>query len=127
MKYPTQTQVNDFVYLNETQQSMNAIKTAFTELLTVEQVVTASLFNTDIYKQTQKVLKSMRALVAQVDKGVLDLKKIQESSTSITDLCKLILKAKESNPLISVDLIIAITKATSEVNRALKIAQEALK
>jgi len=106
---------------------MNAIKTAFNELITVEQIVSASLSGTDIDRHTENVVKSMRTVVDQVDKGVLDLKNIKDVAESITQLCKLILKTKESNPLISVDLIIAITKATSEANRAVKIAKEALK
>jgi hypothetical protein len=109
------------------EKAIQALQDVFQNMNNVLGIVRASLLNTPIFYQTEKVFKTVNLLVFETNKRGLDLNEVKSMTLSTVELSKSITKAKATNPLISEDLIIAITKTTSEANRALKITEEALK
>lgn len=108
------------------EKAIAAIKTVFKDVNTLQQIVSASLFDSDIDSLTQGSLEMARLIVSKADKGVLILQPVQLVTESILELSMLILKAKAANPLISDDLVNAVTKTATDANEALKLTEEAL-
>jgi len=104
-----------------------AIKTVLKDLNGINNIVNAAWFGTAIYTQAEHVLKNVILITSQVEKGILNLKKVELLTVSITKLAQIIAKKKATNPLISQELVTSIDKTVGDANTALQLTILTLK
>jgi len=106
------------------EKAIAAINTVFKDMNSVYTIVRSANFNTSLYDKTEQVFKNVSSIVSQTNNQALNLKKIQLMTKSIIELSYVLIKAKESNPLISDELIDLITQTSHDANTALKLTKE---
>lgn len=109
--------------LGKYETAVAAIKTVFKDMDKVYTLTNTALFDTSIDEHTKESLKIVNSVVSQADQGVLNLKDLKLMMKSITELSELIIKAKETNPLISDELITLINQTLSNASIALKLVK----
>ena len=100
---------------------VTAVKTVWTDVQILKQIISSGMFNSAIYQQTEQTLKSVISIVDQMDKGIINLNNIELMATSVTDLSESIARAKALNPLIANELVTTANKAATDANTAQRL------